>query len=577
MKSIHLYSVAAVRRFFLLTIVLSVVSSGVLIAQMFLLSKIVQAIFLMHAHLTQVMLLLLYFLGAILARAILIWSREITTQQAAVQVKTALRERLFAHLLQLGPIFSRSEHAGELTTMLNEGIERLDAYVSRYIPQIVLSIVIPLLIVSIVFPLDWISALLLLTTGPIIPLLMMLVGSYAQKYIQQQWESLGRMGAYLLDAMQGLTTLKLFGRSKAEQAHIVRISERFRTKTMQVLRYAFLSGAVLEFLTAMAIGVVAVVLGVRLIDHTITFEAAFLILLLTPEFYRPLQELGIQHHAGMEGKAAAQRITALLETPVPRYPSASRVDTVPDGQLTVQFTDVSCTYPDSTTPALRGVTLTLPAHRCTALVGRSGAGKSTLVNLLLRFMDYESGMISVNGVSLKDVPPELWRKYVALVPQHPYLFYGTVSENIRMAREDATYAEIQRAAQQAGACPFIEDLPQGFETLIGEQGLRLSAGQAQRLALARAFLKDAPLLIMDEPTSSLDAESEVFIEQAIEQLIAQRTVLIIAHRYNTIRHAHQVAVMQDGHIIECDTPERLLREHSAYAHLMQKASKEVAG
>jgi ATP-binding cassette subfamily C protein CydD len=562
------------RRFLLVSVVLSVVGTGVLIVQMVLLSGIVNAVFLAHAGLAQVMLPLVGFLLALLTRAALIWGREVITQRGAIQVKAALRQRLFSHLLQLGPIFSRGEHAGELTTTLNEGVERLDAYVSRYVPQTILSVVIPLLIVAVVFPLDWISALLLLVTAPIIPILMMLVGSYAEKHVQQQWEALGRLGAHLLDSIQGLTTLKLFGRSKAEQVQVGRLSESFRAKTMQVLRYAFLSGGVLEFLTAMAIGVVAVVLGVRLIDHLVSFQKAFLVLLLTPEFYRPLQELGAQRHAAMEGKAAAQRMVTLLETPLPiATSSTSVVSKIRAGELTLQLTDVTCTYPGSETPALKGVSLFLPAHSCTALVGRSGAGKSTLVNVLLRFIDYESGCIEVNGLALKDIPVEEWRKYVALVPQHPYLFYGTVRENIRMAREEASDAEVRQAAALAG-CDFIDQLPQGFETQLGEQGLRLSAGQAQRLALARAFLKDAPLLILDEPTSGLDVESEVLIEQAIARLIERRTVLVIAHRYNTIRRAQQVAVMEDGQIAEYGKPEQLLRDQGIYAHLMQMVGKE---
>jgi ATP-binding cassette subfamily C protein CydD len=556
-----------------LIVLCGVLSTGALIAQMIFLSEIVSRVFLTHTSFAHAVPLILFLLTALVIRAAFVWGREMIAQQGAIRLKTELRECLFQHLLQLGPAFSRGERTGELVAAANEGIERLDAYVSRYLPQIVLSVLIPLLIVAVILPLDVTSAVLLLVTGPIIPLLMIMVGSYAEKHIQQQWSALTRMSAHLLDSIQGLTTLKLFGRSKAEHTRIASISENFREKTMKVLRYAFLSGAVLEFITAMAIGLVAVVLGVRLLNNGISFESAFLVLLLTPEFYRPLQDLGVHRHAGMEGKASAQRILELLETPLPTRPNVSTPSARLDRELTLTLTEVTYTYPGSAVPALKGVSLTLPARTCTALIGRSGAGKSTLVNLLLRFIDYEGGTISVNSIPLKELPVELWREYVALVPQHPYLFYGSVRENIQLARPEASDDEVREAAELAGARDFIEQLPQGFDTQIGEQGLRLSAGQAQRLALARAFLKDAPLLILDEPTSSLDPESELLIRQAIERLVHDRTVLVIAHRYNTIAHAQQVAVMEEGRILSIGGAEILGHGEDMYAQLMQVARK----
>ncbi len=413
---------------------------------------------------------------------------------------------------------------------LNEGIERLDAYVSRYVPQMALSVLVPLLIAAYILPLDWTSAVLLLVTGPVIPLLMILVGSYAEAQIQRQWIALSRMSAHFLDIVQGLPTLKLFGRSEAQSARIAQVSDTFRERTMQVLRIAFLSGAVLEFMTAIAIGLIAVTLGVRLLNGGISFEQAFLVLLLAPEFYRPLRELGVHRHAGMEGKAAAKRIVEILETPVPLQTNQEGVPlvTIPPGGLTIEFTDLMYTYPGSDRPALKEVNLTLPARTCTALVGRSGAGKSTLVNLLLRFMDVQGGGITANGIPLTDLPAEAWRASVALVPQRPYLFSGSVRANIRL----------------------------------------LSAGQVQRLAIARAFLEDAPLLVLDEPTSSLDPESETLIRQALERLVQDRTVLVIAHRLNTIAHAQQIAVLEDGRLVEIGCYEELMRRSGPYSRLV---------
>jgi ATP-binding cassette subfamily C protein CydD len=541
---------------------------------MTLLSEIVNAVILSHKGLAQLILPLALLLGALILRASLLWGREVTAQRAAIRLKGSLRERVFAHLLRLGPAWSSGERTGELVVVVNEGIERLDAYISRYLPQLVLSVLTPLLIIGVIWPVDHLSALLLLVTGPIIPLLMFLVGSYTEKRIQVQWATLSRMSAHFLDAMQGLTTLKIFDRSQAQQERIVRISNQFRDRTLQVLRYAFLSGAVLEFMTMMAIGVIATTLGVRLLNHDITFASAFLILLLTPEFYRPLQELGVQRHAAMEGEAAAKRIFEILETPLAASVEAEVDESIAAGAITIDITELSYTYPGKERPALDRVSLKLQANTCTALVGRSGAGKSTLVNLLMRFMNPTSGTIAANGVPISAISPDRWREYVALVPQRPYLFYGTVRENIRLARPEATDNEVAQAATQAGVTAFIDELPRGFDTQVGEQGMQLSAGQAQRVAIARAILKNAPILILDEPTSSLDPGSEALIRQSLTSLVRDRTVLVIAHRFNTIAQADRVAVLENGRLVEIGAPHALLGTGGAFARLLGAASVE---
>jgi ATP-binding cassette, subfamily C, bacterial CydD len=561
-------SIKPLRGILALTVSMSTLGALTTIAQMILLSEIVNAVFLSHRGLAQVLLPLVLLLGTLILRASLLWGREVTAQRAAIRFKASLRERVFAHLLRLGPAWNSSERTGELVAVVNEGIERLDAYISRYLPQRVLSIVVPLLILVVVLPVDWFSALLLLVTGPVIPLLMYLVGSYTEKRIQAQWDMLSRMSAHFLDVMQGLTTLKLFGHSQAQQERIAHISNRYRDKTLQVLRYAFLSGAVLEFMTMTAIGVIATTLGVRLLNHGIAFASAFLVLLLTPEFYRPLQELGVQRHAAMEGEASARRIFEILETPVPIEMPMAVEEPVPAGAITLDITDLSYTYSGKEGPALDHVGLSLPANTCTALVGRSGAGKSTLVNLLMRFMDATSGTIAANGVPITALSPDRWREYVALVPQRPYLFYGTLRENIRLARPGANDDELMQAAKLAGVTAFIDELLDGFDTQVGEQGMQLSAGQAQRVAIARAILKNAPILILDEPTSSLDPESEVLIRQSLNTLKLNRTVLVIAHRYNTIARADHVAVLDEGRIVEAGTPDALVLSGGIYANML---------
>ena len=358
---------------------------------------------------------------------------------------------MFAHVLRLGPSYTKEERTGELATTATEGIEKLDAYVGRYLPQVFLSVLVPLMIAGYILPRDPSSAVLLLVTAPVIPVLMVLVGGYAEEHTRRQWRALSRMGASFLDAMQGLTTLKVFGRSADEGEKVAAASEEFRRRTMKVLRYAFLSGFVLEFMTAAAIGLVAVTLGVRVISGNMPFEVAFLVLLLTPEFYKPLRELGVHRHAGMEGSAAADRIFEILST----SGASATGFRDPWNRLRTKYPSSSpasvTRIRESEEAALSDLSLALPAGTRTALVGRSGAGKSTLVNLLMRFVDPDAGTIRANGVEITDLPAESWRKNLALVPQRPHLFHGSVLENIRLARPDASREEIEKAAELAGA------------------------------------------------------------------------------------------------------------------------------
>jgi ATP-binding cassette, subfamily C, bacterial CydCD len=560
-----LKQVAGLRRPLAVTIVSGWLGGVLLVLYARVLSRVVSLVFLpasTPADGPSLPALLAALLALALLRAGSVWVGRVTAQQTANGVKLRLRQQLSRHLLKLGPAYSWGERTGELTNTLTEGIEALDAYFGLYVPQLVTAVLVPLTIFAFVLPLDILSAVILLATAPLIPLFMVLIGAKAGQMTQRQWTSLSRMSAHFLDVLQGLTTLKLLGRSRQQVRSVEAASEDFRRMTMGVLRIAFLSALALEMLATISTAVVAVEIGLRLLYGRLVFEQAFFVLLLAPEFYLPLRLLGTRFHDGAAGAASARRIFEILETPVLSSPQV-RADHIHPPRH-IRFSEVYYAYEGGARPALHGVSLDLREGQRAALVGASGAGKSTVVHLLLRFIAPDTGSIEVDGRSLQQIDPEQWRQWVAWVPQSPYLFHASVAENIRLGRPEAPLAAVMEAARLAHAEAFISELPDGYETQIGERGFRLSGGQAQRLALARAFLKDAPLLILDEATSSLDPVHEALLQQSLARLEEGRTVLTIAHRLSTVRHADRIYVLEGGRVVESGDHTSLLERQGVY-------------
>ncbi len=555
-----------------LTVGLGLLAGIVVVVQARLLSRTISQAFLAGSTLRQVQPLLIGLLILAAVRAGLTWGSELAANRIAVRVKAHLRERLAAHLLALGPAYLHGERSGELANTATEGIEALDAYFRHYLPQLALAALVPLTVLLFVFPLDWLSGLVLLLTAPLIPAFMALIGSAADALTRRQWTSLSRMSAHFFDVLQGLTTLKLLGRSREQVQAIAQISNRFREATMGVLRVTFLSALVLEMVGTIGTAVVAVQIGLRLLYGHLPFEHALFALILAPEFYLPLRTLGARFHAGMAGVAAAQRIFAIYDLRLTIDDLRLPIDDsepCPVSRYHICFQDVVYAYEGGKRPALNGLSFEIAPGETVALVGPSGAGKSTVIHLLLRFAQPDQGTISVDDLPLHDLPVAAWRRLVAWVPQTPYLFHGTVADNIRLARPDATYDEIVWAARQAHAHEFIAALPQGYDTPIGEQGARLSGGEAQRIALARAFLKDAPLILLDEATAHLDPETEELVQEAMARLLRGRTALLVAHRLNTVLRADRILVLDGGRVVEEGSHEALLRQGGLYRRLVR--------
>ncbi|OQX06249.1 MAG: thiol reductant ABC exporter subunit CydD, partial [Thiothrix lacustris] len=501
-------------------VAIGLTSGLLLIAQAWLLANVVNAVVFAQAALADVMPSLWGLLALFLLRSGLAWASEQAAFHAAVQVKLAIRTQLYQKVQQLGPAWLTGERSGDLLNTLSDGVEALEAYYARYIPAMSLMALVPLAIVVFVCANDWLSAVVMLVTAPLIPLFMILIGKGTEKRNQQQWQQLARMSAHFLDVIQGLTTLKLFNASRREAQVVAQISDQYRQSTMSVLRVAFLSSFALEFFATVSIAIVAVLIGFRLFWGEMDFLYGFFVLLLAPEFYLPLRNMGTQYHARMAAIGAAEKMVGMLNAPNSPHPNlppqgGKEQDARPSsvllpsplageglgmgGVFGVTISNISFTYPDART-ALSNLSLDIHPNETLAIVGASGAGKTTLINLLMGFLQPQSGQILIGTTPLTNISPDVWRKQLAWLPQKPQLFPGTVADNIRLGNPSATLAQVQAAAEQAYAAEFIVKLPHGYDTLIGEAGQGLSGGQVQRIALARAFLKDAPLVILDEAT-----------------------------------------------------------------------------
>ncbi len=530
----------ATRRFLLAVVGLGAVGAGLVIAQAMLIAEVVVGAFQHNLSVTELRTPLLLLVAVAGGRAIVSWLTELAAHRTSAAVKSELRGRLLERAVALGPGWLSGQRTGSLVALATRGVDALDDYFSRYLPQLGLAVVVPVAVLARIVTEDWVSAAIIVGTLPLIPVFMVLIGWATQSRMDRQWQLLSRLSGHFLDVVAGLPTLKVFGRAKAQADSIRRITGEYRQATMRTLRIAFISSFALELLATLSVALVAVTIGMRLVHGEMDLYIGLVILVLAPEAYLPLRQVGAQFHAAAEGLAAAEEIFAVLETPVP----ASGTGAVPEGG--VAFEGVTVRYPGRSADAVTDASFVVEAGETVALVGPSGVGKSTLLHALLGFVRPTQGRVRVGGADLAGLDLEQWRSRVAWVPQRPHLFAGSIAENVRLARPDADDTAVRRALADAGALAFVDVLPEGVHAVLGEDGAGLSAGQRQRLALARAFLADRPVLLLDEPTAALDGETEAEVVAAVRRLAVGRTVLLVVHRPALLGVADRVVRLEEA-------------------------------
>ena len=539
----------ATRVFLVAAVLLGLAGAALVIGQAMLIADVVVRAFQEDAPPGGLRVPLLLLAATALGRGLVGWLTELAAHRCSASVKSVLRTRLLEHATRLRPGqgsargrsqgdggASRSvllQRTGELTTLATRGIDALDDYFSRYLPQLGLAVVVPVAVLARIVTADWISAAVVVVTLPLIPLFMVLIGWATRSRMDRQWRLLARLSGHFLDVVAGLPTLKVFGRAKAQADNIRAITADHRRATLRTLRLAFLSSFALELLATISVALVAVGIGMRLVNGELDLRTGLLVLVLAPEAYLPLRQVGAQYHAAAEGLAAAEEVFAVLEEPLPPATGLPAPDL---RTATLTLDRLLVRHDQRAHDSLPATDLTLAPGETVALVGPSGAGKSTLLHALLGFTRPTSGHIRVDGTDLHALSPAEWHAQIAWVPQHPHLFAGTVADNVRLARPDATDAQVRTALDEAGAA--LDPLAP-----LGELGAGLSAGQRQRVALARAFLADRPLLLLDEPTAALDGETEAAVLATIRRLARDRTVLLVTHRPALLSAADRVVTL----------------------------------
>ena len=541
------------KNWLILAIAFGFVSSLLLLAQAALLASILHQLIIEHTDKYELIPSFLGLSGIIAIRALCSWGREIAGYRCGQQVRIHIRQTILEKLESLGPAYIKQKPAGSWATLLLEQVDDMQDFFARYLPQMSLSVFVPFVILVVVFPINWVAGFIFLLTAPLIPLFMALVGLKAADANRKNFKALQRLSGHFYDRLQAMTTIRLFDRTRAETEIMRGASEVFRTRTMDVLRIAFLSSAVLEFFTSISIAMTAVYFGFAFIGELnfgdyglgVTLFSGLFILILAPEFYQPLRDLGTFYHAKQQAVGAAESIVEFLSTEVDSVVSGSKAIS-DEGSITIRARDLEVFSPDGK-QLIGPLSFTLVANQTTAIVGPSGAGKTTLINAILGFLPYK-GSLTINDIERKDLDLKHWRSQVSWVGQNPLLLHGSIRDNITLGKPYVSNQQVSQALDDSFSSEFVEE--HGLDYLISDRSSGLSVGQAQRLALARAMIQNGRFWLLDEPTASLDARSERLVVQGLENQINNRTALMVTHQLNPLRSVDQIIVMQNGIIVQ---------------------------
>ncbi|HAT3648649.1 TPA: cysteine/glutathione ABC transporter permease/ATP-binding protein CydD [Raoultella ornithinolytica] len=568
------------RRWLMISRALGVISGLLIVGQAWLLARILHRMIMESIPATALVLPFIVLVLIFVLRAWVVWLRERVGFYAGQHIRYEIRRQVLDRLQQAGPAWIQGKPAGSWATLVLEQIDDMHDYYARYLPQMTLAASVPLLIVITIFPINWAAALILLGTAPLIPLFMALVGMGAAEANRRNFLALARLSGHFLDRLRGMETLRLFHRGEAETDNIRHASQDFRQRTMEVLRLAFLSSGVLEFFTSLSIALVAVYFGFSYLGELnfghygvgVTLMSGFLALILAPEFFQPLRDLGTFYHAKAQAIGAADSLKTFMEKPLAQETRGEKI--LSDNELiSLEARDAIIKSPEG--KVLAGpLNFTLPAGKRVVLVGQSGSGKSSLLNALTGFLPYD-GSLLVNGVELRDLDVSRWHRLLSWVGQNPQLPAATLRENVLLSWPEASEAQLQLALDKAWVSEFISQLPQGINTPVGDQAGRLSVGQAQRIAVARALLVPCRLLLLDEPAASLDAHSEQRVMQALFNASSQQTTLMVTHQLEGIADWDAIWVMQDGQIVEQGTYSQLAMANGPFAALLAHRQEEI--
>lgn len=568
------------RRWLMLSRLLGFASGILIIAQAWLLARILHHMIMENIPREALLMPFIQLVLVFVLRAWVVWLRERVGFHAGQQIRFEIRRQVLDRLQQAGPAWIQGKPAGSWATLILEQVDDMHDYYARYLPQMALAACVPLLIVVAIFPSNWVAALILLATAPLIPLFMALVGMGAADANRRNFLALARLSGHFLDRLRGMDTLRIFGRGKAETDNIREASQDFRQRTMEVLRLAFLSSGVLEFFTSLSIALVAVYFGFSYLGElnfgsygaAVTLSSGFLALILAPEFFQPLRDLGTFYHAKAQAVGAADSLKTFLESPL-AHPERGEQVLETSEPVSLCAKDLFITSPEG--KMLVGpLNFTLNAGQRAVLVGQSGSGKSSLLNALAGFLPY-SGSLKVNGVELRHLQPESWHRLMSWVGQNPQLPAATLRENVLLGNPHADEEQLHLTLEKAWVNEFLPQLPDGVDTAVGEQSARLSVGQAQRVAVARALLAPSRLLLLDEPAASLDAHSEQRVMQALGEASMQQTTLMVTHQLEGITEWDAIWVMENGQIIEQGSYSQLVAANGVFASLLANRQEEI--